>query len=361
MEKNGVLVLEDGTVVVGKSFGADAISSGEVVFNTSMTGYQEYLTDPSYKYQIFTATYPLIGNYGIQPGFFESDKVHVEGFVVREYCEKESHADVIRTLSEFLKENKIPAIQGVDTRMLTKKIRVHGVMLGVIKTPFEEKELPELIEQAKNLQSISEMDLVSLVTTKKTIIHTPKKSIAKVVLVDCGTKRSIMQSLFDRGVEVVQVPASTTAKEIKDYEPDGVVFSNGPGDPEKVPYVISTAKKIIDEQLPTMGICLGNQMIGLAMGCQTYKLKFGHRGANQPVKDLKTSKVHITSQNHSFALDENSFPKDLEVRHINLNDRSVEAVHHKSLPVMAYQYHPEAHCGPRDTSYLFDEFIEKLK
>jgi len=362
MEKKGALVLEDGTVVEGNCFGAEGESRGEVVFNTSMAGYQEYLTDPSYRYQILMPTYPLIGNYGITPERFESDKIQVEGFVVKELCEKPSHGRITKTLDEFLKEFDIPALRDVDTRFLTRKIRVRGVMRGLLKCPYEEREIDDLKEAAGKMKSISEVDLVDLVTVKKPIVHGSEKANKTVVLIDCGVKMSIVKGLMDHNIGVVRVPARTDYKKILDFEPDGVVISNGPGDPERMGYVVDSLRKILDEQIPTMGICLGNQLLGLAFGGKTYKLKFGHRGANQPVKDLETKKVYITSQNHGFAVDADSLDgSGAKVSHVNLNDNSVEGIRHTELPAMSVQYHPEAHPGPWDNAYLFDKFMEMMR
>ena len=360
----GALILQDGTVVEGEGFGAIKDAEGEVVFNTSMAGYQECLTDPSYKYQILMPTYPLIGNYGITPERFESDRIQVEGFIVRQLCEKPSHGRMLKKLDEWLEEEDIPGLQGVDTRFLTRKIRNMGVMNGILKLPYEPRELDGLKERAQKLKSISELDLVDLVTVKKPMLHEPKSGEIRktVVLIDCGTKMSIVRNLVDRGCRVIRVPAGTAAKNLLDYNPDGVMISNGPGDPERADYVTKNIKKLIDEQLPIFGICFGNQLVGRALGGRTYKLKFGHRGANQPVKDLQTNKVYVTSQNHGFALDADSLPKDeVKVTHINLNDNSVEGIAHKSLPVYTIQYHPEAHAGPWDSEYLFDDFIAMMQ
>ncbi|MFH1787822.1 MAG: glutamine-hydrolyzing carbamoyl-phosphate synthase small subunit [Candidatus Altiarchaeota archaeon] len=359
-ERLGVLVLKDGTFVEGRGFGAEGVTRGEVVFNTSMEGYQEYLTDPSYRYQILMPTYPLIGNYGIDETSFESARVQAEGFIVGELCEKPSHVKSVKTLNTFLEEYGVPGIQGVDTRFLAKKIRVHGVIEGILKTPFDKKELPGLKEQASRLESISDKDLVELVSTKDVVRHDAggKKTVA---LIDCGVKQSIIRGLVDRKVNVVQVPANMSASKILDLNPDGVVVSNGPGDPERVGYVVKTIRRICDEQVPLMGICLGNQLLSLAFGGKTFKLKFGHRGANQPVKDLSSRRCYITSQNHGFAVDSESLEgTELSVTHVNVNDGTVEGVRHESLPVFSVQYHPEAHPGPWDNYYLFDEFIKKL-
>jgi len=360
-QRNGVLVLRDGTVVEGVGFGAAGEARGEVVFNTSMEGYQEYLTDPSYRYQILMPTYPLIGNYGIDASSFESGRIQAEGFVVSEVCDYPSHAKSVKTLDEFLKEHKTPGLCGVDTRFLAKKIRVHGVIEGILKTPYDPKELPGLKERAAGLASISEKDLVELVSTKKEVYHDAggKKT---VVLIDCGVKQSIIRGFLARKVNVLQVPAKTKADKILDAKPAGVVCSNGPGDPERLGYVVKTIRKVIDGQAPFMGICLGNQMLSLAFGGKTFKLKFGHRGANQPVKDIASGRCYVTSQNHGFSVDPESLEgSELSVTHINLNDKTVEGVRHENLPVFSIQYHPEAHPGPWDNYYLFNEFIKHLK
>jgi carbamoyl-phosphate synthase small subunit len=361
--KKGVLVLGDGTVVEGLGIGAEGDAQGEVVFATSMVGYQESLTDPSYKYQILMPTYPLIGNYGVTPERFESDKIQVEGFIVRELCEKPSHGRMIKTLDAWLKEEGIPGLQGVDTRFLTRKIREHGVMNGLIKSDYDPSELESLKEQAAHLKSISELDLVDIVTTKKPIVHEPVDDAKKsMVLIDCGVKGSIIRCLLSRGVRVTQVPARTSAREILDYEPDGVMVSNGPGDPDKMGDVVSEIKKLLDAQLPTVGICFGNQLLGKAFGGSTYKLKFGHRGANQPVKELESGKVYVTSQNHGFAVDGGSLDgTGAYVSHINLNDGSVEGLRHKELPAFCVQYHPEAFPGPHDSDYIFDDFVKLME
>ena len=358
---DAILVLEDGTTVKGKGFGAEGTAEGEVVFNTSMTGYQEALTDPSYRYQILMFTYPLIGNYGINDSDFESNGIQAEGLIIRELAKKPSHGKLTKTLDEFLKEFDVPGIEKVDTRFLTRKIRIRGVMNGILKYPYDENEIDELIERVKKLRSISELDLIRSVTTKKPIRY-DANSDKSIVLIDCGEKHSIIRSILRRGVNVIRVPALMNAEEILSYEPDGIVVSNGPGDPERYPYIINNVGKLMDEKIPMFGICLGNQLIALACGAKTYKLKFGHRGSNQPVKDLKTGRVYITSQNHGFAVDAESVKdSNLEITHINLNDNSVEGLRHKELPIIAVQYHPEAHPGPWDNYYLFDEFLSMMK
>lgn len=352
------LVLEDGTIVEGAGFGAENEVYGEIVFNTSMTGYQEALTDPSYKGQILLLTYPLIGNYGVNIEDFESKRIQVEGFVVREACTSPSHRIWNKTIDEFLKEHEIPGIAGVDTRALTIKIRRYGTMKAGLKTSYDEIDKEEMLEKTKKQKDISEIDLVSIVTSKK--IEKYGKG-ERIVLIDCGYKRSILKNLIKRGFEVVVVPAFYDSRQILDLEPCGIVVSNGPGDPMQAWYVVENLKKIMDEQLPIFGICLGNQLLALACGAKTYKLKFGHRGSNQPVKDLRTDRVYITSQNHGFAVDEETLPEFLEVSHINLNDKTIEGITHKELPIFSVQYHPEAHPGPRDSEYLFDEFTKLVR
>jgi len=354
----GVLALEDGTIFEGTSFGAEGERLGEIVFNTSMTGYQEILTDPSYHGQIVCMTYPLIGNYGINEEDFESEKPQVEGFVVKESSRIVSNWRATTSLPEFLKKHNIVAIEGIDTRALTRHIRSLGAMKATISTIDPDKK--SLIEKAKASPGLIGRDLVKEVTCKK-IYPWNKTGKYKVVVLDCGVKHNILRELACRDCQVVVVPASTTAKEILELKPKGVLLSNGPGDPAAVTYVIETVKQLIGK-LPIFGICLGHQMIGLALGGKTFKLKFGHRGANQPVKEIKTGKVDITSQNHGFCVDINSIPKGVaEITHINLNDNTAEGLRHKKLPVFSVQYHPEASPGPNDPKHLFDEFVKMVK
>jgi carbamoyl-phosphate synthase small subunit len=360
MDNRGVLVLKDGTVIEGEGFGAMGESKGELVFNTSMTGYQESLTDPSYKYQILMLTQPLIGNYGVIKEHSESDRVQVEGLIIRELAKKAFHGKMEKGLDRFMEENGVPCLHGVDTRFLTRKIREFGVINAVLKWPATDTDVEEMKARAEGMDSISERDLVSLVTTKGFRIHDIGGD-KTVVMIDCGVKRSIMNSLLERKVNVVQVPASATADEILGYDPQGVVISNGPGDPERADYVIKTVEGLMGH-LPMFGICLGQQLIALAAGGSTFKLKFGHRGSNQPVKDLRTGRVYITSQNHGFAVDKDSLGgTDFEISHLNLNDGSVEGLSSERLGVRAVQYHPEAHPGPWDSRHLFDEFLELVK
>ncbi|MFH1576826.1 MAG: glutamine-hydrolyzing carbamoyl-phosphate synthase small subunit [Candidatus Margulisiibacteriota bacterium] len=352
-----ILALEDGTIFEGTAFGSFGEQTGEVVFNTSMTGYQEILTDPSYKGQIVTMTYPLIGNYGINPKDFESKKPHLSGFVVREASRIVSNWRANMSLDDFLKKHKVIGIEGIDTRTLTLHIRSAGAMKGIIST--EDLDKNSLAKKAKASQGLVGVDLVKEVTCKKTY-EWNKKGKFKVVLLDCGAKFNIMRDLAARDCHVIIVPANTSAEKILALKPDGVMLSNGPGDPAAVTYVVETVKELIGK-FPIFGICLGHQMLGLALGGKTFKLKFGHRGANQPVMDLRTRKVEITSQNHGFCVDLDSLKdKNVELTHLNLNDQTSEGLRHKKHPVFSVQYHPEASAGPHDSKYLFDEFIESL-
>jgi carbamoyl-phosphate synthase small subunit len=361
LERKAILVLEDGTVVRGIGFGAEKESLGEIVFNTSMTGYPESLTDPSYNGQILMPTYPLIGNYNVHPEWFESERVWVEGFVVKELCEHPSHWRGIKTVDELLEEFDVPGIMGVDTRALTIKIREHGTMKsGLVTYDSSEPDVGDLLERVRKQPSISEQDLVAE-TTRKEITHFNVEGKFKVALIDCGVKMNILRSLLNRGVSVVAVPARTSVSQIEALEPDGVVISNAPGDPATVTYVHKTVKQLMEKR-PMMGICFGNHVLALAAGARTFKLKFGHRGGNQPVKDLKTGKVHITSQNHSFAIDPGSLEgTGFDVTKINCNDGTVEGIDHKELPIFSIQYHPEDSPGPWDNQYLFDRFIKMME
>lgn len=347
------LILEDGTVYKGIGFGATGESFGEVVFNTGMTGYQEVLTDPSYYGQIVTMTYPLIGNYGVNVDDIESSKPHVRGFVVREAADSPSNWRNMGKISEYLAKQNIIGISGIDTRSLVRKIRNHGTMRGVITT----LDTP-LSEIMKTLQDELPRDQVSRVTTPA-VYRCPGEG-PRVVALDFGMKAGVVRSLLARGCDVTVVPAYTTAEEILQWNPHGVMLSNGPGDPADLPEIVDTVKGLLGK-VPVFGICLGHQLLSLACGAKTEKLKFGHRGANHPVKDLITNRIYITSQNHGYTVEESSLEgTDLELTHINQNDGTVEGVRHKLHLAFSVQYHPEARPGPDDSDYLFDRFLDMI-
>jgi carbamoyl-phosphate synthase small subunit len=375
---NGVYALEDGTIFRGTGFGAASTACGEAVFNTSMTGYQEILTDPSYKGQIVAMTYPEIGNYGINDVDVESWRPHAAGFVVRNLSGTTSNWRSQLSLNQYLENNGIPAIHGVDTRALTKKLRVSGAMKACLST--ENISDNEAVNRARSWSGIVGVDYVKEVTHKQAFDWDPDDKQSKrwrilrqddgtmsygdtlppadipIVAIDFGIKYNILRRLRQRGFKIRVVPATTTANEIMNLKPRGVFLSNGPGDPAAVDYGYKTVRELVGH-VPIFGICLGHQMLGLALGGRTFKLKFGHRGGNQPVKDLRNDKVAITSQNHGFAVDPKSLnPHDVEVSHINLNDQTVEGLRHKKHPIFSVQYHPEASPGPHDAGYLFDEF-----
>lgn len=352
---NKQLILEDGTVYKGYGFGADIEMAGEVVFNTAMTGYQETLSDPSYNGQIVTFTYPLIGNYGINRDDYETITPSIKGMIVRELCDKPSNFRTEFTLDEILKDINIPGIAGIDTRALTRKIRQYGTVKGIIVDISRDvKEVVKLLKETK-----LDTNQIEQVSTKKAFNSSGRGY--RVVLLDCGAKAGIVRELNERNCDIVVMPHNSTAKEILRQKPDGIMLSNGPGDPEDVPETIATIKDLISE-VPIFGICMGHQLISLASGAKTYKLKFGHRGANQPVKNLITGKVDITSQNHGYAVDIESLKDtDLELTHIAVNDGTCEGVRHKKYPVFSVQYHPEASPGPHDPNYLFDEFINNMR
>jgi len=364
----GIIALEDERIFEGYSFGATGERCGEIVFNTSMMGYQEILTDPSYKGQIVTMTYPLIGNYGVNEEDVESAKPQVEGLVVKECSRIYSNWRAKKSLGEYLAEHNIIGIEGVDTRALTRHIRTCGAMKAVISTCDLDKE--SLVAKAKASSGLVGRDMVKEVTCKE--VHpspfTLHPSPFKVVAMDFGIKYNILRMLQKIDCEVTVVPARTSSAEILAGKPDGIFLSNGPGDPAGVPYAVKTVQELIQSAIrnpqstiPIFGICLGHQILGLAFGGKTYKLKFGHRGGNQPVKDLLTGKIDITSQNHGFCVDINSLPQDIEVTHINPNDRTLEGMRHKKLPIFSVQYHPEASPGPHDAEYLFNRFTETME
>jgi len=358
-KQKGILALEDGTCFEGLSFGFAGERSGEIVFNTSMTGYQEIITDPSYRGQIVAMTYPLIGNYGVNDEDEESSRPQVEGFVVREASRIVSNWRAGKSLPDYLKKHKIIGLEGIDTRALTRHIRSAGAMKAVISTKDPDRK--SLVRKAKESKGLVGRDLVKKVTCSERYIFS-KKGKYKVVVIDCGVKRNILRELARNDCRVLVVPAKTPARKILMFKPHGVLISNGPGDPEGVPYVVDTVRELMRKKIPMFGICLGQQIIGLALGGKTYKLKFGHRGANQPVKDLKTGKVDITSQNHGFCVDFDSLPKgEMRQTHVNLNDDTAEGLRHRNLPVFCVQYHPEASPGPHDAGYLFGKFAKMMR
>ena len=364
MQGPAYLVLEDGSVHEGVGFGAEADSLGEVVFNTSMTGYQEILTDPSYAGQLVTLTYPLAGNYGINPQDHESSRIQVGGLIVREACDLPSHGRSERTLHEFLASQGIPGIAEIDTRAVTRRLRSQGVMLGMITHGEPEAALKRL----QDSPAYDDRDYVATVTTGEEYDwnaegasgeEDPKDAKRRILVTDCGLKYNILRQLRRRGCRVTVVPAATPAEELLAMEPSGILFSPGPGDPKLLDYVVDNTRKVLG-RVPVMGICLGHQIIARALGAETFKLKFGHRGGNHPVKDLADGRVYITAQNHGYAVSPDKLPSGLEVSHINLNDQTVEGFRHKSLPLFTIQYHSEASPGPRDNEYLFDQFIEMV-
>ena len=354
----GKLVLADGSVFHGQLFGgSNANAEGEVVFNTGMTGYQEILTDPSYCRQIVTLTYPLIGNYGTAKIFNQSRRSFVGGLVIGELCDMPSSSSMEKTLSEYLTSERIACIYDVDTRALTKRIRSTGTMKGVIVSEYTSQ--PTIDEMMKLPLKKNVVEQVS--TPAAYTIDSPIKNAPYVVAMDFGVKEHIIDSLHKLGCKITVVPASTPAEKILSMNPDGIFLSNGPGDPKDLPEVVAEVKKLIGRK-PIFGICLGHQLLALAMGANTYKLKFGHRGSNQPVKNLRTGRVYITSQNHGYAVDEKSLRNlPVEITYISMNDGTVEGMRHKELPIYSVQYHPEASPGPTDNMYLFNEFFTMMK
>ncbi|RLS53786.1 MAG: carbamoyl-phosphate synthase small subunit [Planctomycetota bacterium] len=370
MLKPAKLALVDGTVFTGTAFGADGEAFGEVCFNTSMTGYQEILTDPSYNGQIVAMTYPQIGNYGVNADDVESGKLAIKGFIVRELCHEPSNYRSTESLGDYLKRNNVVGIEGIDTRALVRKLRVKGAMTGVISTV--DLDDASLIAKAQRSPDLIGRDLVKEVMPEKagdwgTALHQlatelsplPAKVAAgtepHVVAIDYGMKWNIPRHLKQMGCRVTVVPGTISASEVLALNPDGVFLSNGPGDPRPLTYAVDTIKGLLGKK-PIFGICLGHQLLGLALGGEIYKLKFGHRGANQPVLDKTSGKVEITSQNHGFALQPETLPSDVEVTHINLNDQTVEGIASKAFPAFSVQYHPESSAGPHDSHYLFGRF-----
>jgi carbamoyl-phosphate synthase small subunit len=356
----GLLALEDGRVFRGRSWAADGESCGEMVFNTSMTGYQEVLTDPSYAGQIVCMTYPLIGNYGVNSEDEESSRPWVEGFVVREAARVASSWRSQETLDAYLKRWHIVGIEGIDTRALVRHIRDKGAMRACISTTDLDEE--SLINKARQSPSMENRELASVVTTKERYEISPVgEERFHVVCYDFGVKRNSLRELSRLGCRLTVVPAATTAAEVMALNPDGVFLSNGPGDPASMNKEVEQIKELLRTSLPTFGICFGHQLLGRALGGSTFKLTFGHRGGNQPVKELHDGSVEITSHNHGFAVEADSLPADVEVTHINLNDGCVEGMRHKTLPVISVQYHPEAAPGPHDAAHHFTRFIELME
>jgi carbamoyl-phosphate synthase small subunit len=357
--KEAILYLQDGTSFRGRTLKETGETSGEAVFNTAMTGYQEILTDPSYTGQIVVMTYPLIGNYGVNDKDVESDRIHVKGFVVKEFCRRHSNWRAQKSLIDYLNDNKIIAIEGVDTRALTRHLRMSGAMKAIISTEdFDPKSLRKKLDEMPSMEG---MDFVKDVSTLRKYVWKPQgPRLYKIAAIDCGIKFNILRILSSLGCEVHVFPAKATAKEIMASKPDGIFLSNGPGDPAVVTYVIDTVKELLGK-VPIFGICLGNQILGLALGGKTYKLKFGHHGANHPVKDFEGNRIAVTSQNHGFCVDVKSLdPNEVEVIHVNLNDQSVEGIRHKTFPAFSVQYHPESSPGPHDAKYLFNLFIKMI-
>jgi len=375
MAKKAVLVLEDGSVYEGNPFGAETTAYGEVVFSTSMTGYQEMLTDPSYAGQILVPTYPLIGNYGINESDFESKQIQARSLAVREYCLQPSHWQSTRTLHEFLLAYGIPGISGIDTRALTRRLRSNGVMMGILSS---EMTTEEALTELKSLPKYDFTDFVHQVSTEKAYewqSNTPAtvtlpslslrgasvtKQSLKILVIDYGLKYNILRILSQLGCQTSVVPCTASAKDVLALKPDGIVLSPGPGDPALLDDITDTVEELIGRK-PIMGICLGHQLIGKALGAQTFKLKFGHRGGNHPVRDLATGRVYITAQNHGYAIDADTVKEGLEVSHINLNDGTVEGLRHRDLPILSIQYHSEASPGPLDNTYLFERFLEMVR
>ena len=360
LAKQAILVLEDGRTFHGASFGAEGETFGEMVFNTSMSGYQEILTDPSYAGQIVCMTYPLIGNYGVNEDDVESRRPWVEGFVVRESSRVASNWRSTETLDAYLKRNNIVSVEHIDTRALVRHIRDKGAMRSAISTvDLDEKSLLNKVLTSPEMQN---RELASSVTVEVPFEYTSDTDAKyHVVCFDFGVKTNSLREFSRFGCRITVVPAETSAEEVLALKPDGIFLSNGPGDPASMKATIAEIKKLAESQTPIFGICLGHQLLGEAFGGETYKLKFGHRGGNQPIKNLDTGKVEIAAHNHGFAVSRESLPGDVEITHVNLNDNTVAGLRHKSLPVFSVQYHPESAPGPHDSEYLFKQFVEMMK
>jgi carbamoyl-phosphate synthase small subunit len=393
MARKAILVLEDGSVYEGHSFGAQATAYGEVVFNTSMTGYQEMLTDPSYAGQLLVPTYPLIGNYGINESDFESKQIQVRGLAVREYCPQPSHWQSTRTLHDFLLAYGIPGVSGIDTRALTRRLRSVGVMMGILSS---EMTIEEASEELKSLPRYDSVNFVRQVSTEKAyewqsnapatatwpslslrgasaVARRSRSKLGEIprsrseqapqlhiAVIDYGLKYNILRILSQLGCQATAIPCTASAQDVLALKPDGIILSPGPGDPALLGDITKTVGNLIGKK-PIMGICLGHQLIGKALGAKTFKLKFGHRGGNHPVRDLATSRVYITAQNHGYAVDADTLQGGLEVSHVNLNDGTVEGLRHRDLPIISIQYHSEASPGPMDNTYLFERFLERVR
>lgn len=356
MSRTAYLILENGTVFEGKAFGAEKETMGELVFTTAMTGYLETLTDPSYYGQVVIQTFPLIGNYGVIPSDFESDSPSLKGYIVREWCQAPSNFRCEGDLDTFLKESDIPGIYGIDTRALTRIVREYGVLN--CKIAYSDKVDDKLLEEIKNYVIT---DAVENTTIKEKKEFKADNGTLDVVLMDFGAKHNICRELVKRGCNVTVVPADTSAEEIKSMNPDGIMLSNGPGDPSSNTEIIAQLKKLCEYKIPTFGICLGHQLLALSQGAKTEKLKYGHRGANQPAKEIETGRVYITSQNHGYAVVSDSMPANGKVSFANGNDNTCEGVTYTDMPAFSVQFHPEACGGPHDTAFLFDRFIKLMK